>query len=92
VKISAYYALGKKKPPYLELGPMIKRLLESFGRERLMWASDSPYQIEPPNTYGDSIALIRDRLDFLTAEDRTCCCGRLRRKCLLRVNNLPRTA
>jgi predicted TIM-barrel fold metal-dependent hydrolase len=70
VKVSAYYALGKKKTPHLELGPMIKRLLAAFGRERLMWASDSPYQIEPPNTYADSIALIRDRLDFLNDEDR----------------------
>lgn len=70
VKISAYYALGKKAPPYSDLAPMIRKLLDTFGPERLMWASDSPYQLQPPNSYRASIALIRDRLDFLTAESR----------------------
>ena len=70
VKISAFYALGKKKPPHDELIPMIKRLFETFGPERLMWASDSPYQIEGENNYKASISLVRDRLDFTSKEDR----------------------
>jgi predicted TIM-barrel fold metal-dependent hydrolase len=70
VKISAYYALGRKTPPHLELVPMIRRLYEAFGRERLMWASDSPYQIQGANTYRSSITLVRDHLDFVSAEDR----------------------
>lgn len=70
VKISAYYALGKKKPPHLELVPMIKRLFETYGPQRLMWASDSPYQLDPPNTYASSISLVRDRLDFVSDDDR----------------------
>lgn len=70
VKVSAYYALGKKKPPYDDLIPMIRRLVDAFGPERLMWASDSPYQLDGDNTYAASIALIRDRIDFLSKEDR----------------------
>jgi predicted TIM-barrel fold metal-dependent hydrolase len=70
VKISAYYALGKKKPPHLELVPMIKRLYETYGPQRLMWASDSPYQLESPNTYASSISLVRDKLDFISKDDR----------------------
>jgi predicted TIM-barrel fold metal-dependent hydrolase len=70
VKISAYYALGKKRPPHEELIPMIKRLVEAYGPQRLMWASDSPYQLEPPNTYASSIGLVRDRLDFVSDDDR----------------------
>jgi predicted TIM-barrel fold metal-dependent hydrolase len=70
VKISAYYALGLKKPPYHDLVPMIKRLYESYGAERLMWASDCPYQLTEPNTYAASIALIRDHIDFVTPEER----------------------
>ena len=31
VKVSAFYALGKKKSPYTELGPMIRRLRDAFG-------------------------------------------------------------
>ena len=70
VKISAFYALGQKKPPHDELIPMIKRLYETFGPKRLMWASDSPYQIQGENTYQASIRLVRDRLDFLSKDDR----------------------
>ena len=70
VKISAYYALGAKKPPHTELIPMIRRLISAFGVERLMWGSDSPYQIVPPNTYSDSVKLITERCDFLSAKER----------------------
>jgi predicted TIM-barrel fold metal-dependent hydrolase len=70
VKVSAFYALGKKQPPHRELVPMIRRLYDAYGPQRLMWASDCPYQLGPPNTYGDSVALIRERVDFLTSDDR----------------------
>jgi predicted TIM-barrel fold metal-dependent hydrolase len=70
VKISAYYALGKKKPPHDEMIPMIRKLLDCFGPQRLMWASDSPYQIQGENTYKASISLVRDRMEFLSKEDR----------------------
>jgi predicted TIM-barrel fold metal-dependent hydrolase len=70
VKVSAFYAFGAKQPPYLEQIPKIKRLFESFGPPRLMWASDCPYQLENGNTYSASIALVRDRLNFLNANDK----------------------
>lgn len=70
VKISAFYALGKKAPPYTDLGPMIHKLLLAFGPQRLMWASDGPYQMQPPHSYKASVELIRKGLSFLTAEDR----------------------
>jgi L-fuconolactonase len=70
VKISAYYALGKKKPPHDDLIPMIRRLYDAFGPQRLMWASDCPYQLNDGNTYAASVALIRDRIDFLSESDK----------------------
>jgi predicted TIM-barrel fold metal-dependent hydrolase len=70
VKTSAFYALGKKQAPYMDLGPMVRKLRDTFGAERLMWASDCPYQVQKGHTYADSIALIRDRLDFLSAADK----------------------
>ena len=70
VKISAYYALGKKQEPYHDLIPMIRSLYEAFGAERLMWASDSPYQIVGDHTYKASIALVREQLDFVSPEER----------------------
>ncbi|MCB1091334.1 MAG: amidohydrolase family protein, partial [Verrucomicrobiae bacterium] len=80
VKTSAFYALGKKKAPYEDLGPMIRRLRDAFGAERLMWASDCPYQVQQGHTYADSIALIRDRLDFLSAEDKAWMLGKTAEK------------
>lgn len=70
VKTSAFYALGAKQAPHTELAPMIRRLRDAYGASRLMWASDCPYQVQGVHTYAASIALIRDRLDFLTAEER----------------------
>ena len=70
VKVSAFSALGKKESPYLDLAPMIRRVLDAFGPERLMWATDGPWQVMGGHTYKDSIDLIRVRLDFLTDNDR----------------------
>jgi predicted TIM-barrel fold metal-dependent hydrolase len=49
---------------------MIRRVYEAFGPERLMWGSDSPYQVEKGHNYHDSISLVKERLDFLSAADR----------------------
>ncbi len=70
VKTSAFYAFGRKRAPYLDLASMIRRLRDAYGAERLMWASDCPYQIQKRHTYSNSIELIRDRLDFLSASDK----------------------
>jgi predicted TIM-barrel fold metal-dependent hydrolase len=69
VKVSAFYALGEKKPPHLDLAPFIRRVYDAFGRKRLMWGSDCPFQLMN-ETYADSFDLIRYRLDFLSSEDR----------------------
>lgn len=70
LKISAFYALGKKESPYHDLAPMIRRVHGAFGPERLMWASDCPYQVQDAHTYRASIDLIKQGLDFLTPDDQ----------------------
>jgi predicted TIM-barrel fold metal-dependent hydrolase len=70
VKVSAFYALGKKKPPYLDLIPLIRQVYDAFGPQRLMWASDCPYQVAEGHNYHDSIALVRDRIDFLKEDEK----------------------
>ena len=70
VKTSAFYALGKKQPPYTDLIPMIRRVVDAFGPRRLMWASDCPYQVQGNHDYDASIALIRDHIDFLSDGDK----------------------
>ncbi len=69
VKVGAFYALGKKTPPYLDLAPLIRRVVQAFGARRCLWESDCPFQVVK-HRYEDSVALIRDHLDFLTKDDR----------------------
>src|SRR5262249_2861813 len=67
VKIGAFYALGKKKAPYTDLGPMIQKVVKAFGPERCMWESDCPFQVSGGHRYADSIDLIKKNLAFLSA-------------------------
>jgi predicted TIM-barrel fold metal-dependent hydrolase len=69
VKVGAFYALGRKKPPYTDLAPLIRAIVRAFGARRCMWESDSPFQVVN-GRYADSLQLIRDHLDFLTHDDR----------------------
>ena len=69
VKASAFYALGKKQPPYLDLAPLIHQVYDAYGPERIMWATDCPFQIVN-HTYQQSIDLIRKNLDFLSDGDK----------------------
>ena len=70
VKASAFYALGAKKAPYTDMGPLVRQVRDAFGPQRVMWASDCPFQVEHGHNYHNSIALIRDRLDFLSEQDK----------------------
>jgi predicted TIM-barrel fold metal-dependent hydrolase len=69
VKVGAFYALGKKTPPYLDLIPLIRRVVQAFGPRRCMWESDCPFQVVR-DRYADSLAVVRDHLDFLSNDDR----------------------
>ncbi len=69
IKVGAFYALGKKTPPYDDLAPLIRSTVRAYGANRCMWESDCPFQVDN-HRYIDSVALIRDRLDFLSKEDK----------------------
>lgn len=67
VKISAFYALGAKQPPYTDLLPLVGQVLAAYGAERLMWATDCPFQVQSV-PYEASLALVRDHLQCSPAE------------------------
>jgi predicted TIM-barrel fold metal-dependent hydrolase len=69
VKVGAFYALGKKCPPYTDLAPLIRKVVKAFGVNRCMWESDCPFQVVD-HEYLNSFNLIRKRLDFLSADDK----------------------
>lgn len=69
VKVGAFYALGRKTPPYDDLAPLIRKVVAAFGADRCLWESDCPFQVAK-DRYADSLALIKDRIPELTADDR----------------------
>jgi predicted TIM-barrel fold metal-dependent hydrolase len=83
VKLGAFYALGRKTPPYLDLAPLIQRVVAAFGARRCMWESDCPFQVVA-HKYTDSLTLVRDRLDFLSKDDREWLLGRTCEQALFR--------
>jgi predicted TIM-barrel fold metal-dependent hydrolase len=68
VKVSAFYALGKKQAPYSDLAPLVNALYKAYGPQRLMWGSDSPFQVQPPYTYAESLDFVLSGLPFLGPE------------------------
>src|SRR5438067_1693460 len=70
VKVGAFYALGKKQPPYTDLASLIKRVVTAFGPRRCMWESDCPFQVQGEHTYQASVDLELRRLDFLSDQDK----------------------
>jgi predicted TIM-barrel fold metal-dependent hydrolase len=81
-KVGGFYALGKKRPPYTDLAPLIQRVVAAFGPERCMWESDSPFQVQGEHTYTASLDLIRERLPFLTVNDKEWLLGKTAEKVL----------
>lgn len=68
IKLSAFYALSSNHL-YGDLSFLIRALYKVFGPTRLMWGSDSPFEVIH-GAYSRSISLIRDRLEFLSDVDR----------------------
>jgi predicted TIM-barrel fold metal-dependent hydrolase len=70
VKVGAFYALGRRQAPHLDLAPLIERVVGAFGPSRCMWESDCPFQVSDGHRYADSIDLVRTRLASLSEGDR----------------------
>ena len=73
VKLGPFQALGNGKAPYLDLLPLIQRVVDAFGPERIMWESDSGGPVwmqDPASDFAASIALIRNHAEFLSAGDK----------------------
>lgn len=70
VKLSAFYKFLDGRPPYDDLVPMIRGVIDAFGPDRLMWASDLPYQLNNNNRYIDAVALFNSEIHDLSSSDR----------------------
>ena len=70
VKVGAFYALGKKIPPYTDMLPLIRRVVEAFGPERCMWESDAPKQDRDGHTFQMAVDVIKRHANFLSRADK----------------------
>jgi predicted TIM-barrel fold metal-dependent hydrolase len=70
VKLSHAWSLSKQPYPWLDAQEHMKRLYDSFGPQRLMWATDWPI-CENHTTYNKTLSLVRDDVKFLSAEDKS---------------------
>lgn len=76
IKIGPFQHLGSKVRPYLDVLPLVERVIDAYGPERCMWESDSPalrpgnYDADPAQDVAASLAVIRDHADFLSASDK----------------------
>ena len=68
VKLSGMYALSRRAYPYEDTWPWIAGVLDAFGADRMLWASDWPLSAESA-PYIDQLALL-GRLPFLSEDDR----------------------
>ncbi len=80
VKFSELMILSpSKKHPYRDTFPLVKKVYDAFGRDRLLWGTGFPgatrAQADRP-ALQQELALIRTEIPFFTAEDRAKILGR----------------
>ena len=67
VKISCLPCYVGEPYPYPTLHPQIRRVLDAFGPQRMMWGTDLS---QSPCSYRQNVTLITEELDFLSASDK----------------------
>src|SRR5215475_9837295 len=60
VKVSHTWSISKQPYPWLDAQQYVKRLYESFGPQRLMWATDWPIIENSKATYDQALKSVRD--------------------------------
>lgn len=66
-KATSLPALSREPYPHADLHPLLRRVYDSFGTQRMMWGSDFT---RLRGSYRDCLALVQEALDFLSPEDR----------------------
>ena len=69
IKISELWMISTQPYPYADTKPRIQRLIEAFGANRLMWATNWPVSLQKL-TYRSAVALYRDHMEYLSASER----------------------
>ena len=70
VKISHTWSLSREDYPWLDSQRLVKRLYDTFGPQRLMWATDWPIAKDRAS-YAQRLTVVRDDMKFLNADDKS---------------------
>jgi len=79
VKISGEYAFSKVPWPYGDMKPMVQDIYQTFGAERMMWCSDSPWIAVEPG-YRKLVDLLDIHLPDISPEEKDMIMGGTARK------------
>jgi predicted TIM-barrel fold metal-dependent hydrolase len=73
VKVSALPGYANDSYPYRSLQPYLRKAYDAFGPKRMFWGTDLA---RLPCTYRQSVTMITDEIDWLSAEDKEWIMGR----------------
>lgn len=76
VKVSAFYAFSHQPYPYPDMTPYVQQLWTTYGRERLMWATDYPLNVRAGEDYAQSRECLLTHLPKLSVDDEAWLMGR----------------
>jgi L-fuconolactonase len=69
IKISHTWSLSREGYPWLDSQRLVKRIYDTFGPRRLMWATDWPIAKDRAS-YLQRLTVVRDDMPFLNAGDK----------------------
>jgi L-fuconolactonase len=69
VKISHTWSISRQGYPWRDAQELVERVYQAFGARRLMWGTDWPMCLQH-TTYGRTLSVVRDEMNFFTDEER----------------------
>ena len=73
VKLGPFHVLSEQPPPFLDLLPLLRRVIDDFGPDRCMWETDvgGPVPMsDPEEVYAATVELVLEHAGFLSDGDR----------------------
>ena len=70
LKATCFQRMSLAGSPYLDVHPLLRRALDAFGRERVMWGTDFGSGRVREQQYDEELTAITGHLDWLAPSDR----------------------
>ena len=70
LKATCFRRLSGAGFPFEDVHPLLRRALDAFGRERVMWGTDFGGGVKSGKQYVEEINAVKDHLDWLSSDDK----------------------